>query len=154
MAFGTGDHPTTRACLERVEVLAREGERCLDVGCGSGVLALVAVRQGMSAWGIDIDGDAIRESRENAVRNGLSARFDATPVEEVEGRYELVVANLFAEVLARLAPAMLARARRDVVLAGVLADRAHLVEEAFASLSLVERQVTGEWVCFHYRVGP
>lgn len=152
MAFGTGDHPTTRACLERVEQLATPGASCLDVGCGSGVLALVAVREGMAAWGIDIDADAVRESRENAERNGLVVRFDDTPVHRVEGRYELVVANLYAEVLSKLAPEMRRCASRDIVLAGILADRAHLVEAAFAGLEVVERAQTGDWVCLHYRV--
>lgn len=154
MAFGTGDHPTTRACLERVQALARPGARCLDVGCGSGVLALAAARRGMAARGVDIDADAVREARENAERNGLEARFDRRPLHELQGRYELVVANLFAEVLAGLAPEIRARASGDIVLAGILADRAHLVEAAFDGLELVDRAVSGEWVCLHYRVRP
>lgn len=154
MAFGTGDHPTTRACLERVHALARSGERCLDVGCGSGVLALAAARRGMVARGVDIDADAVREARENAARNGLQVPFDDTPLGALTGGYELVVANLFAEVLVALAPDIRARAARDIVLAGILADRAHLVETAFSGLEVVERATSGEWVCLHLRKGP
>ena len=146
MAFGSGDHPTTRACLSGIVRLARPGQRCLDVGCGSGLLALAAVKLGMTARGIDTDPEAITIARENAERNGLCAEFDDTPLQRVGGGYDLVVANIFAEVLVILAPALIERCTGTAVLAGILADRASMVEEAFSSMCLVRRSQEGDWV--------
>lgn len=152
MAFGTGDHPSTRACLIATHRLARPGARCLDVGTGSGVIALVAARAGMDAWGIDIDPECIRASLENAARNMLSARFDETPLAEVPGTFELVVANVFAEVLIQMAPDFARLCSGDLVLAGILADRADRVVAALeADFSLLLREQTGEWVSLELR---
>jgi ribosomal protein L11 methyltransferase len=145
MAFGTGEHPTTRACLAGVARWAQAGGRCLDVGCGSGVLALAAARAGMDAWGIDIDPDAVAASLENAVRNGLSARFDATPLDEVGGRFDLVVANVYAEVLVQMAPALRRLTGGRLLLAGILADRAELVVSAMAPMQVAVYEVEGDW---------
>lgn len=152
MAFGTGEHPTTRRCLEAVQRLAAPGARCLDVGCGTGVLALAAARLGMHAEGIDIEADAVEASRHNAAENGLSASFSTTPLQQVEGSYTLVVANVFAEVLVALAPSLLRVTGQDLVLAGILVDREPAVRAALAPLELVLRQQDGEWVCLHLRV--
>ncbi|MCK6503321.1 50S ribosomal protein L11 methyltransferase [Myxococcota bacterium] len=148
MAFGTGEHPTTRACLRWTDRLAQAGGSCLDVGTGSGVVALLAARRGMAARGIDIDADAVAASRENAARNGVVADFDDTPLQRVPGRFDLVVANIFAEVLVRLAPDLARRTGRWLVLAGILADRADAVLAAMGAQGLVlqAREDEGEWV--------
>lgn len=153
MAFGTGEHPTTRACLAAVERLGRPGERCLDVGTGTGVVALLAARLGMAARGIDIDPEAVLAARENAARNGLYADFDATPLAAVHGRFDLVVANIFAEVLVKLAPDLARLTAGRLVLAGILADRSTLVDQAMCGqgLALAERGVDGEWVWLVYQ---
>jgi ribosomal protein L11 methyltransferase len=150
MAFGTGEHPSTRACLAAVDAYATPGGRCLDVGCGSGVLALAAAHLGMGAIGIDNDPEAVRASAENAARNGLAVAFSETPVAEIPGRFELVVANLFAEVLVSMAPELRRLTAGHLVLAGILAERAPKVEAAFAGMRLVERQPAGEWVSLVY----
>jgi ribosomal protein L11 methyltransferase len=147
MAFGTGEHPTTRACLEAVDRLATAGGACLDVGCGTGVLAILAAQRGMQARGIDIDADAVKASRENAERNGVQVVFDDTALEDVEGEYQLVVANVFAEVLVMMAPHLSRLTSGRLVLAGILADRAPLVEDALFDMRIVSRKVDGEWVC-------
>jgi ribosomal protein L11 methyltransferase len=131
-AFGTGEHPTTRACLRAVDRYAKPGETLLDVGCGSGILALAGARLGMQARGIDIDPEAVRAAKEAAALNGLDVPFDTTPIERVEGQWDLVVANLFAEVLAALAPEIRRVARGPIAMAGILADRADLVRAAYA----------------------
>lgn len=150
MAFGTGEHPTTRACLEAVERLAQPGGTCFDVGCGTGVLAIAAAKLGMAAAGVDIDPGSVAAARENTSLNGVSVDFTATPVEDVEGTYDLVVANLFAEVLVALAPALVRLTGARLVLAGILVDKAPRVEAAMADLSLVSRVVDGDWVCLEY----
>jgi ribosomal protein L11 methyltransferase len=149
-AFGTGDHPTTLACLGGIDRLADGLTRCLDVGCGSGVLALAAAKLGLDATGIDIEAPAIESAREAAHANGLQARFSMTPLEDVQGSYDLVVANLYAEVLTMMAPDLLRLASRHVVLAGILADRADRVIEALSPpLALVSSTRSGDWVSLH-----
>ncbi len=151
-AFGTGDHVTTRACLAAIDRLAVPGQSCLDVGCGSGILALAAAQLGMSAHGTDIDPDAVRAAQEAARRNGLAASFDDSPLSRLHGPYDLVVANLYAEVIAELAPELRRLARGHLAFAGILADRAHLVEEAMAGLRLVDRDEREGWVALVYAV--
>ncbi|MEC7984094.1 MAG: 50S ribosomal protein L11 methyltransferase [Myxococcota bacterium] len=150
LAFGTGDHPTTRSCLEAISLWAKEGGSCLDVGCGSGILSLAAAKLGMSAIGIDTDPDAIHSSLENARMNGLSIRFETTPVAELGGMYDIVVANLYAEVLVELAPFILPMVKEKIALAGILSDRAHLVRSAFEPLTLIREQKDGDWISLWY----
>jgi ribosomal protein L11 methyltransferase len=151
MAFGTGEHPSTRACLEAIDRLARPGETLLDIGCGTGVLALAGARKGMLVRGIDTDRDAVKASRDNAERNGLTGVFDSTPLQRLDGRFDLVVANLYAEVLVELAPYIDAKVDQSLVLAGILSDRVKLVQEALGSLKLIEAHYEGEWVCLEYQ---
>ena len=146
-AFGTGDHPTTRACLAAVDRFAAPGGSCLDVGCGSGVLALAAAKLGMRAEGVDIEADSVTSSRENAALNGLHAEFSDAPLSSLTGPYDLVVANLYAEVLASMGPDLVRLTGGRIALAGILADRAHLVLDALTpALTLVEQVQVGEWV--------
>ena len=146
MAFGTGEHPTTWAILQGIDRLATPGGRCLDVGCGSGVLGLAAAQLGMDVWGVDIDPDCVSTARENAARNGLAARFDATPLQRVEGVWDLVVANLYAEVLAALAPELRRLTGGRLLLAGILADRVAGVRAALAPMRIVAERQDGDWV--------
>jgi ribosomal protein L11 methyltransferase len=150
MAFGTGEHTTTRACLSAVLRLARPGGSCLDVGTGSGVVAVLAARQGMRARGIDIDPVAIVDARGNALRNGVEVALDTTPLAQVQGRFELVVANIFAEVLVQMAPDLARLCAGHLVLAGILADRSERVEQAMSAqgLRVEERLQDGEWVSY------
>lgn len=149
-AFGTGDHPTTLAALAAVERLAAPGRRCLDLGCGSGVLALAAAHLGMRAEGVDIDPEAVSAARENAALNQLEVAFSTTPAQQLEGPYELVLANLYAEVLAALAPELLRLTGRHLVLAGILADREALVLDALSPpLAVQQRAQDGDWVSLH-----
>ena len=154
MAFGTGLHPTTRGCLALLQAVEPMPERVLDVGCGSGILALTALRLGAAhAVGIDTDPLSVTASRENAERNGLADRYEArlgTLPEGAVDRYPLVLANLVAVVLVDLAPALGAHlAAGGVLLAsGIIETRAAEVEVAMrtAGLDVVERHVDGEWV--------
>jgi len=151
MAFGSGAHPTTLACLRAVDAHALPGGACLDVGCGSGVLALAAAKVGMSARGIDIDPGCIRASREAARVNDLEAVFDTTPLAEVSGEYGLVVANLYAEVLVQMAPDLRRLCAGHLALAGILQDRSAMVIDALDGMELVSRVPSGDWVSFVFR---
>jgi ribosomal protein L11 methyltransferase len=154
MAFGTGLHPTTRACLAILQELAPMPSRLLDVGIGSGVLALAALRLGVEhAVGIDTDPLAVDAARSNAADNGLGDRLEvrhgSLPADGEE-RYPLVVANLVAAILVDLAPRLAAHLEpRGVLIAGgIIAGRAAEVVAALegAGLVIVERRDDGEWV--------
>ncbi len=149
-AFGTGEHPTTRACLRAIDALAIPGGSLLDVGTGSGVLALAGARFGMVARGIDTDPDAIVSAQTAAAMNGLHAAFDTTPLAAVSGPFDLVVANLFAEVLVELSAELLRVSAGPIALAGILADRADPVRAAFQSRAVLEDQVEEGWVSLRY----
>jgi len=154
MAFGTGLHPTTRGCLELLQAIEPMPSTLLDVGCGSGILSLAALRMGAAhAVGIDTDPLAVSASRENAERNGLSDRFEvregtlpAVPAE----RYPLVLANLVAVVLVDLAPALAAHLEPGGTLlaSGIIEPRASEVMAAMgaAGLGVIARRDDGEWV--------
>ena len=154
MAFGTGLHPTTRGCLELLQRFEPMPARVLDVGCGSGILALAALRLGARrAVGIDIDPLSVAASRENAGRNGLAGRFEArqgTLPAAADERWPLVVANLVAVVLVALAEPLAAHLEPGGTLlaSGVIEPRTDEVLEAFdtAGLRLHDRREDGEWV--------
>jgi ribosomal protein L11 methyltransferase len=153
LAFGTGSHPTTRLCLEW---LAREllpGQSLLDYGCGSGILAIAAAKLGAGrVVGVDVDPQAIAAARANAVANHVAASFAFTDGLDAQGggAYDVVVANILANPLRLLAPALASRVREGgrVVLSGVLADQAAAVAAAYAAWFIIDVWKSGEegWV--------
>jgi ribosomal protein L11 methyltransferase len=150
-AFGTGTHETTRLVMRELDRRVRGGEQVLDVGCGSGILAVAALLLGAQrARAIDVDEDAVRVARENAARNGVSARMraDATPVERVRGVYPIVVANIEAKVLVPLAKAIARRVAPGgvLVLSGILRGQEDEVRAAYPGFSLDSQPNDGEWV--------
>lgn len=154
MAFGTGLHPTTRGCLRLLQELSPMPERVLDVGCGSGILALAALRLGArTAFGLDTDPLAVEATLANAERNGLAPRVEGVvgtlPPMPAE-RYALVLANLVAAVLVDLAPRLAAHlAPGGTLLAsGILEPKAGAVIDAMRTAGLEPRRRLddGEWV--------
>jgi ribosomal protein L11 methyltransferase len=134
LAFGTGSHPTTRACLRWLERHVVPGAGVLDYGCGSGILAIAALKLGAAAaLGVDIDPDAVQTARANAERNAAPARFAATDAPH-DFTADLVVANILANPLRLLAPVLAAhcRPRGRIALAGILAAQARGVAAAYA----------------------
>jgi len=149
-AFGTGEHPSTLECLRKIQTVAAECTHCLDVGCGSGILALAAARAGLRAEGIDIDPPSVDSAIENARLNHLEAHFSTTPIERVTGQFDLVVANLFAEVLCALRDDLIRVSSHHLILAGILNEKADTVIAALCpELTLVERIEGDAWTCLH-----
>ena len=152
MAFGTGDHPTTSMCLRAVDdfMLAHPGASVLDVGTGTGVLALAAKKLGAQrVVATDNDPIAVELSIENAEVNQVQGvDFSTRPLQKLEGTFDLVVANILADTLIELAPLLCARAKNAVVLAGVLAPQREDVTRAFTTQGLraLPGMSSGEWV--------
>jgi ribosomal protein L11 methyltransferase len=161
MAFGTGTHATTRLCLE---VLAELYEpppgpgTVLDVGTGSGILAIAAALLGARrVVGCDIEETACRTARENARLNGVSDRVEitSTPLAKLKDRFDVVLANILAEENARLAPQLIERLADTgmLVLSGILREKESLVLAAFAGRGLGDPDIRRqeEWSCLSYR---
>ena len=136
LAFGTGTHPTTSLCLTWLDGLDLQGKTVIDFGCGSGILAIAALKLGAAqAIGIDIDPQAIQASRDNAERNGVSDRLSLyLPHQQPDNlQADVVVANILAGPLRELAPliSVLPTAGGHLGLSGVLASQAEAVCEAY-----------------------
>jgi ribosomal protein L11 methyltransferase len=159
MAFGTGTHGTTRLCLEALadEFQAKTPLRVLDVGTGSGILAMAAAALGAAeVLACDIDAQACRTATENVRRNGLQARVTITdrPLEQLPGGFEVVLANILAEENIRLAAPLVARvaAGGALILSGILQEKEEAVVSAFAAWFPQGPRITHlqEWSCLVY----
>ena len=170
MAFGTGTHPTTQLSLELMEKVIEERGKtkesfvfplsCIDVGCGSGILSIAAIKLGATkALGVDIDAESVKNSRENADTNGVGEELilGVGSVQEIlEGKFAfskapLVMANILAPVIVRLFDAGLADLIEEngaIVLSGILFEQEQSVIEAGQAkgLRMNERRQMGDWV--------
>jgi ribosomal protein L11 methyltransferase len=152
MAFGTGDHPTTSLCLAAVDAFLAANPKCsvLDVGTGTGVLAFAAKKLGAGkVVATDNDPIAVELAKECAAENGVEGvELSGKPLDAIKGTFDFVLANILANTLVALAPLICAKAKRRVVLAGVLVPQADEVTAAFVAQGLkpVGRTTQGEWI--------
>jgi ribosomal protein L11 methyltransferase len=152
MAFGTGDHPTTSLCLEAIDayLASHPGASVLDVGTGTGVLAIAAKKLGAGrVVGTDNDPISVELAHENAAVNGTpELELSGEELPQVQGAFDLVVANILANTLITLAPLIAPKVKDRLVLAGVLAPQKAEVEAAYRAQGLVpeEGAAQGEWV--------
>jgi ribosomal protein L11 methyltransferase len=156
MAFGTGLHPSTRLSMLGLEEVVKPGDTVLDVGTGSGILAIAAVKLGAErADTVDVESVAVRATAENAERNGVSDRLavelgSVGPGEPFQGEYDVVLANIIARVLIELASAIVTHTRPGgyMVLAGIIESREEDVIDAFATngAHVVNRRFQEDWV--------
>jgi ribosomal protein L11 methyltransferase len=150
LAFGTGSHPTTRLCLRWLEQHVQPDSSVLDYGCGSGILAIAALKLGArAAVGVDVDPAAVAAARDNAARNEVAARFVGSDV-ALELPVDLIVANILANPLIVLAPTLAAHCRAGgrIALAGILAPQADAVTAAYAQwFAMAHFAVDDGWVC-------
>lgn len=156
MAFGTGGHDTTRLVLETLERHICPGDDFLDVGCGSGILSIAACLLGAgSALGIDIDALAVKTARENGELNGLTpprytiVQGDLT--RDVTGTYPVIAANIVADAIIALSPAIPALLTEDgvYIVSGIIDTREEDVQTALADcgFAVTERHTHGGWLC-------
>jgi ribosomal protein L11 methyltransferase len=159
MAFGTGDHPTTAVCLAAIETFctAHPGASVLDVGTGSGVLALMARKLGAGrVVGVDNDPMSVTLARENAALNGIEGvDLSGATLGAVQGPFDLVVANILANTLVELAAELVRHTRGRLVLAGVLIHQQDEVLEAFERAGAIRdgSARNGDWVRLDFRRG-
>jgi ribosomal protein L11 methyltransferase len=152
MAFGTGDHPTTRLCLAAIDawLSGHPGASVLDVGTGTGVLAIAAKKLGAGrVVGLDNDPTSVELARECAADNGApELELSGKALNEVSGSFDLVVANILANTLVELAPVIAPKVSRRLALAGVLAHQREEVSRAYVAQGLVsvEGPAEGDWV--------
>lgn len=161
-AFGTGTHESTRLAMDAVRRYVKPGQRLLDIGTGSGILGIIAIKSGASfVTGTDIDDNALPAARENAALNGIpESRFslvlgDVGSDAALRGRivssggFDVIAANLIAEIIVRIAPHIpeLLNQGGFFITSGILKERAHLVRRACrdAGLQFIEARDLGEW---------
>ena len=154
MAFGTGSHPTTRLCLEWLERYVTADCSLLDYGCGSGILAIAAARLGANpVTGVDIDPQAVDAAKANAERNGVSAHF-ADSREPIDGQFDILIANILANPLKALAPALAAHVRPGgwLALSGILVEQEEELMNIYSpwfAMAVADRREG--WVCLEGR---
>lgn len=161
ISFGTGKHETTQLCIRQIRKYLKEGERVLDVGCGSGILSIAALKLGAgSVAGTDVDGDCITSTHENMTVNHLaenSGEFyvgnlidDKAFQEKIGTGYDLVVANILADIIIPMAPALYQCTKEQGVLitSGIIDFKENEVKEALeqAGFEILEVNHQGEWV--------
>lgn len=154
LAFGTGNHETTRLCLETLEKYIHGGEKMLDVGCGSGILAIAGLLLGAKeALGVDIDQMAVKTAEENAQMNGVADRFNVVCgnlTDKVSGKYDVIAANIVADAIIMLSSGVKNFMDENTVyiMSGIIDTRRDDVVNAIKNdFEIVEEIADNGWVC-------
>ena len=158
MAFGTGTHETTRLAAILLEKRLKPGNSVLDVGTGSAILAILARKlDAGQIFAIDIDEDALENAAENCRLNNCdhTIQLSSSVLDDLEGKFDLVVANIIAPVLVKLAPQLIEKLHPggQLILSGILAEQLEMVREIYeAEGFFIDHQLTeGEWVALQCR---
>lgn len=164
-SFGTGQHNTTQLCLELIEKNLRDGDRVLDLGCGSGILSIAAVLLGAdSATAVDISQNSVETAKENASKNNIPTEkytaycgdiiSDNALVEKIGGEFDIIAANIVADVLIAMSPLFekFLKKGSKLILSGIIIERADEVIEAVKSkgYTLVEIREKDGWAAVSF----
>jgi ribosomal protein L11 methyltransferase len=156
MAFGTGTHPTTILCIRALEKMIRGGEKVIDVGCGTGVLSIAAAKLGAKeVLAVDLDQVAVESAAFNAEINRVSDRVNVRKndlLRQLDGTYDLIVANILAEVIVTFADQVAERLKPNgiYITSGIISKKAEVVKDALeeAGLPVMETFNEDDWVAF------
>lgn len=156
MAFGTGEHESTKMCLMLLQEMGVEGKSVIDVGTGSGILALASAKLGAkSVEAYDVDDNAVKSAKENSALNGFEDKIyvaNANLLDKTSGKFDIVLANITADVLITLSKSLGDYMKEGgvVIISGIILKREKEVVQAFekASFKIEKRMNMGEWVAF------
>ena len=159
LAFGTGTHETTSLCLGVLEKVVTENSTVLDVGCGSGILAIASLLLGAKkAVGVDIDGLAVKTAKENAELNNVSDRFTAIEgnfTEKVTGKYDIVVANIVADAIMFLSEGVKEFMKENsiYIMSGIIDTRAdEVIESVSKNFEITDKLFLNGWYCLTAKI--
>jgi ribosomal protein L11 methyltransferase len=152
-AFGTGTHPTTRLCIIALEKYLKQNDTVADVGTGSGILAISAVKLGAkSVIGVDNDPSVIEVAQENADKNNCSDKcaFYEGSAKDIKGQYDVVVSNILAEIIVSIMNDLISLMKTGgkIILSGIITQRADMVKQAAenSGLKIIETLIEEDWV--------
>lgn len=154
LAFGSGHHGSTYACLEAVGSYVSADKHLLDVGCGSGILGLAASKLGAVVDLCDTDPVSVESTRENFQLNHETYRaLWEGSINKTDEKYDIVLANIIADVLKAIALPLKKRVKRDgiLIISGILDSKESGVQKAYSDLTLLERKQKDEWVTLIYK---
>lgn len=157
-AFGTGTHESTALCAEYLDSTVKNGSKVLDLGTGSGILAIIAALLGAEVEAVDIDPRAVSVARENARANNVDIYFQSGELHDVRGSsYDLIAVNIIADVIIDIMPELAAKLAKEgeLVTSGIISDKAANVIAAAESckLTLISRKEKNDWVAMKFRPG-
>ena len=154
LAFGSGHHATTFSCLEAISEYVKPEHSVIDVGCGSGILGLAAKKLGASVELCDTDPLSVESCKENFLLNKENyEKLWEGSVNKAEGTYDIVIANIIADVLKFISNDLKASCKNDgiMILSGILDKKEPLVKEAYSDMTLEKRILKDEWVTLVYK---
>ena len=149
LAFGTGHHPTTASCLRAIAKYVNPGDSVMDVGCGSGILAIAAIKKGAEVDACDTDPLSVENATVNAEQNGVSYRkLWEGPINDTDEKYNVIIANIVADVLVFIASDLKKRLHEGgiLILSGIMDKYEDKVLRSYKTFDLTERIVENEWV--------
>ncbi len=149
LAFGTGHHPTTASCLMAISDYVKSSDRVLDVGCGSGILSIAAIKKSAVVDACDTDEVSVENSIKNAALNSVEYnRIWQGSIADSDGNYDVIVANIVADVLIFISSNIKQKLKKDgtIILSGIMDKYADRVLKSYKDFTLLERYQKDEWV--------